>query len=258
MNNKMPVLFVGHGNPLNAITDNEYSQGWKKIAEKITLPKAILCVSAHWLTQGTAVSMAGQPKTIHDFSGFPAKLYQVQYPAPGATDYAKMTIAAVKSTSIQQDFNWGLDHGAWSILINMYPQANVPVFQLSIDANKPPLYHFNLAKEFYELRNKGVLILASGNIVHNLGILSWDGKVKTYDWALEFDTFVKKNILDDNPQALIGYQKLGKLATMAHPTDEHYLPLLYALGTRDKADTVEFFNESFDLGSLSMRCVLFS
>ena len=253
----MPVLFVGHGNPMNAITDNEYTEGWKKMAEKITQPKAILCISAHWLTQGTAVSMAEHPTTIHDFSGFPTELSPVQYPALGAPEYAKMTIAAVKSIHIQEDFNWGLDHGVWSILTKMYPQANVPVFQLSIDADKPPLHHFNLAKELRELRNKGVLILASGNIVHNLGILSWDGKIKSYDWALEFDSFVKKNILDDNPQALIDYQSLGKLAAIAHPTNEHYLPLLYALGAKEKTDTVQFFNESFDLGSISMRCVMF-
>lgn len=255
---KMPVLFVGHGNPMNAITDNVYSQSWKAMGEKLTVPRAILCVSAHWLTQGTAVTMAEHPKTLHDFGGFPAELFNVQYPASGAVDYARMAISAVKSIKVQEDFAWGLDHGAWSILKHIYPKANVPVFQMSIDAAKSPLYHFNLAKELYELRNKGVLILASGNIVHNLGILSWDGKVKAYDWALEFDAFVKKNIIDNNPIALIEYQKLGKLAMLAHPTNEHYLPLMYALGLRDNTDTVAFFNETLGLGSLSMRSVMFS
>lgn len=179
-------------------------------------------------------------------------------PATGAPEYARRLISAIKSITVQEDFAWGLDHGAWSILKNMYPNANVPVFQMSIDATKPPLYHFNLAKELFELRNQGVLILASGNIVHNLGILSWDGKIKAFDWALEFDAFVKNNIIDNNPIALIDYQKLGKLATLAHPSNEHYLPLLYALGLRDNTDSVQFFNEDMDLGSLSMRSVVFA
>jgi len=151
----------------------------------------------------------------------------------------------------------GLDHGAWSILKTTYPNANIPVFQMSIDATKPPLYHFNLANELFELRKLGVLILASGNIVHNLGVLSWDGKIKAFDWALEFDTFVKNNIIDNNPLALIDYQKLGKLAALAHASNEHYLPLLYALGLRENTDSVQFFNEEMDLGSLSMRSVVF-
>lgn len=255
---KMPVLFVGHGNPMNAITDNQYSKSWKAMGEKLTLPKAILCVSAHWLTNGTAVTMVEHPKTIHDFGGFPDELFNVQYPAPGAVDYAKMAISAVKSTVVHEDFEWGLDHGAWSVLKNMYPKANVPVFQMSIDYEKPPLYHFNLAKEFYELRRKGILIVASGNVVHNLGILSWDHKIKVYDWALEFDSLVKKSIEDNNPTPLIDYQKLGKLATIAHPTNDHYLPLMYTLGLRDKTDTIQFFNETFDLGSISMRSLLLS
>ncbi len=258
LTDKMPVLFVGHGNPMNAITDNRYSQSWKSIGEQLPVPNAVLCISAHWLTKGTFVTMAEQPKTLHDFGGFPKELFAVQYPATGTPDYARRLISSIKSITVQEDFAWGLDHGAWSILKNMYPNANIPVFQMSIDATKPPLYHFNLAKELFELRNQGVLILASGNIVHNLGILSWDGKIKAFDWALEFDAFVKNNIIDNNPLALIDYQKLGKLATLAHPTNEHYLPLLYALGLRDNTDTVQFFNEDMDLGSLSMRSVVFS
>ncbi|MBI3519537.1 MAG: 4,5-DOPA dioxygenase extradiol [Bacteroidetes bacterium] len=255
---KMPVLFVGHGSPMNAITDNIYSRSWKTIGESLTVPKAILCVSAHWLTNGTAVTMVEHPKTIHDFGGFPDELFKVQYPAPGAVDYAKMAIASVTSTVVHEDIEWGLDHGAWSVLKNMYPKANIPVFQMSIDYAKPPQYHFNLAKELYALRKKGVLIVASGNIVHNLGIISWDGKVKAYDWAVEFDTIVKNSILENNPTPLIEYQKLGKLAMLAHPTNDHYLPLMYTLGLRDKTDTVQFFNETLDMGSLSMRSVLFS
>lgn len=255
---KMPVLFVGHGNPMNAITDNIYSKTWRAMGEKLTTPKAILCVSAHWLTKGTAVTMVDHPKTIHDFGGFPKELFAVQYPAPGAVDYAKMAIESVTSTVVHEDFEWGLDHGAWSVLKNMYPKANVPVFQMSIDYAKPPQYHFNLAKELYELRSKGVMIVASGNVVHNLGLISWDGKVKAYDWAVEFDTLVKKSIEDNNPTPLIEYQKLGKIATLAHPTNDHYLPLMYTLGLRDQTDQFQFFNDTMDMGSLSMRSVLFS
>lgn len=255
---KMPVLFIGHGNPMNAITDNVYSKTWKAMGEKLTTPKAILCVSAHWLTNGTAVTMVDHPKTIHDFGGFPQELFNVQYPAPGAADYAKMAIESVTSTVVHEDFEWGLDHGAWSVLKNMYPKADIPVFQMSIDYAKPPQYHFNLAKELYALRKKGVLIISSGNVVHNLGVISWDGKIKAYDWALEFDGLVKASIENNNPAALIDYQKLGKLASMAHPTNDHYLPLMYTLGLRDKADQVQFFNESMDMGSISMRSVMLS
>ncbi len=255
---KMPVLFIGHGNPMNAITDNVYSKTWKALGEKLTTPKAILCVSAHWLTNGTAVTMVDHPKTIHDFGGFPQELFKVQYPAPGAADYAKMAIESVTSTVVHEDFEWGLDHGAWSVLKNMYPKADIPVFQISIDYAKPPQYHFNLAKELYALRKKGVLIISSGNVVHNLGVISWDGKIKAYDWALEFDGLVKASIESNNPAALIDYQKLGKLASMAHPTNDHYLPLMYTLGLRDKADQVQFFNESMDMGSISMRSVMLS
>lgn len=255
---KMPVLFVGHGNPMNAITDNIYSKTWRAMGEKLTTPKAILCVSAHWLTSGTAVTMVDHPKTIHDFGGFPQELFAVQYPAPGAVDYAKMAIASVTSTVVHEDFEWGLDHGAWSVLKNMYAKANVPVFQMSIDYAKAPQYHFNLAKELYTLRSKGVMIVASGNVVHNLGLISWDGKIKAYDWAVEFDTLVKKSIEDNNPTPLIEYQKLGKIATLAHPTNDHYLPLMYTLGLRDQKDEFHFFNDTMDMGSLSMRSVLFS
>jgi 4,5-DOPA dioxygenase extradiol len=255
---KMPVLFVGHGNPMNAITDNIYSKTWKAMGEKLMTPKAILCVSAHWLTNGTAVTMVEHPKTIHDFGGFPEELFNVQYPAPGAVDYAKMTIESVTSTVVHEDFEWGLDHGAWSVLKNMYPKANIPVFQMSIDYAKPPQYHFNLAKELYALRSKGVMVVASGNVVHNLGLISWDGKIKAYDWAVEFDTLVKKSIEDNNPVPLIDYQKLGRVASLAHPTNDHYLPLMYTLGLRDQADQFQFFNDTMDMGSLSMRSVLFS
>jgi len=257
VNEKMPLLFIGHGNPMNAITDNIYRKEWEVISKKITQPKAILCISAHWLTKGTFVTMAENPVTIHDFGGFPEELFQQQYPAKGAVDYAKMTIEQVKQTPVHEDFEWGLDHGAWCVLKAMYPLANIPVYQMSIDYTKPAEYHFNLAKELAFLRTKGVLIVGSGNVVHNLGKLSFNGG-KPLDWAVEFDAFVKKNIDDNTPQNLIDYQKLGALASIAHPSNDHYLPLIYTLGLRDKTDSLMYFTESFDLGSISMRSVLFS
>lgn len=254
----MPVLFVGHGNPMNAITDNIYSQQWKAIGEKLSPPKAVLCISAHWLTNGTAVTMTDKPKTIHDFGGFPDELFQVEYPAPGAKDYAKMAIDSVKSTKVHEDFEWGLDHGSWSVLKAMYPKADIPVFQMSLDYYKAPQYHYELAKELRVLREKGVLIVSSGNVVHNLGQVSWGDSQAKYDWAVEFDEIVKKNVEDNNPTPLIEYQKLGRLATMAHPSNDHYLPLMYTLGLRHEKDNLQFFNDSFDLGSISMRSIIFS
>ncbi len=254
---QMPVLFVGHGNPMNAITNNEYSKSWAEIGKTLTLPKAILCVSAHWLTNGTAVTMTDYPKTIHDFGGFPDELFKVQYPARGAANYAKMAISTITSTKVHEDFEWGLDHGTWSVLKNMYPLANIPVFQMSIDYGKSMQYHFNLAKELSVLRSKGVLIVASGNVVHNLGRMSWGNDSKKFDWAIEFDNFVKKSIEDNNSTALIEYQKLGEIASLAHPSNDHYIPLIYTLGLRSKTDKFQFFNDSFDLGSISMRSVIF-
>ncbi len=255
--NKMPTLFIGHGNPMYAISENKYKKVWQTLGEKLSEPTAILCVSAHWLTNGTSVTMVEKPKTIHDFGGFPKELFDVQYPAPGSVEYAKLTINTIKSTKVNEDFEWGLDHGAWSVLMNMYPKANIPVFQMSIDYSKPPIYHFNLAKELAILRNKGVLIVASGNVVHNLGKIKWNENEKPYDWAIEFDNLVKQSIENNNSIPLIEYQKLGAIASLAHPTNDHYLPLMYTLGLRDKTDSFEFFNDSMDMGSLSMRSVIF-
>jgi 4,5-DOPA dioxygenase extradiol len=258
LSDRMPVLFVGHGNPMNAITENRYRDSWLALGKKLPQPKAVLCVSAHWLTNGTHVTMSPKPATIHDFGGFPDELFKVQYPAPGSPEYAKITIGSVHSVKIHEDNEWGLDHGAWSVLMNMYPQANIPVFQLSIDYGKPAVYHYNLAKELSALREKGVLIVASGNVVHNLGQVSWDNSERKYDWAVEFDALVRKSIEDRNDEALTGYEKLGTLARMAHPTNDHYLPLMYAIGLRNKADNFSFFNDTFDLGSVSMRSVIFT
>lgn len=256
---KMPVVFVGHGSPMNAITDNAFSRTWEEVGKHLPVPKAILCISAHWLTNGsTAVTMADKPKTIHDFGGFPDELFAVQYPAPGAKEYAKMTIDAIKSTKVHEDLEWGLDHGTWSVLRKMYPLASIPVFQMSIDYGKSTLYHYHLAKELAVLRGKGVLIISSGNVVHNLAQVSWNDPTKKFDWAIEFDDMVRKCIENNTPESLIDYQKLGKIATMAHPSNDHYLPLLYTIGLRDKTDKFEFFNTGFDFGSISMRSVIFS
>ena len=254
----MPVLFVGHGNPMYAISDNKYNKVWRELGKKLVRPNAILCVSAHWLTKGTFVTMMDKPKTIHDFYGFPDELFKVNYPAEGAKEYGKETIEGVKKTKVDEDYEWGLDHGAWSVLMNMYPDADVPVYQMSIDYSKPAEYHFELAKEIAFLRKRGVLVVASGNVVHNLRMVRWEENAKPYDWALEFDGIVKKNIEDDNPKVLVEYEKTGEAARMSHPSNDHYLPLMYALGLREKGDGVEFFNDSVDMGSMSMRSVIFS
>ena len=255
---KMPALFVGHGNPMYAITDNIYRTAWAELGKKIIQPQAILCISAHWLTRGTSVCMVEKPKTIHDFGGFPKELFQQQYPAPGSKELAGLVIETIKYTNINKDFEWGLDHGAWSVLKNMYPKADIPVFQMSIDYSKPAEYHYQLGKELSFLRTKGVLIIGSGNVVHNVSKARWGSKSEPYDWAIEFDGFVKKNIENYNPQALIDFQKLGELAELAHPTNEHYLPLLYTIGLRDEKDKPEFFNDQIDMGSMSMMSVVFS
>lgn len=255
---RMPVLFVGHGNPMYAISENKYKKVWEEMGKKLPHPTAVLCISAHWLTNGTSVAVTAKPRTIHDFGGFPQALFDVQYPAPGAPDYAKMAASAIQSVKVHEDVEWGLDHGAWSILRNMYPAADVPVFQLSIDFGKPPAYHLQLGKELAALRNKGVLIISSGNVVHNLGMIQWDEKKPAFDWAIEFDEYVKKAIEQNDPQALTTYQKLGSVATMAHPTNDHYLPLMYTLGLRHAKDEFRFFNDTLDMGSLSMRSVIFS
>lgn len=252
---KMPLLFVGHGNPMNAVLDNSFSKTWKEIGQKIGTPKAILSISAHWLTRGkTMVTAMEQPRTIHDFGGFPDVLFEQQYNAPGSPDMAKATIEMVRKTHIEADENWGLDHGTWSVLLPMFPEANIPVFQISIDYNRPPQYHFELAAELNKLRKKGVLIMGSGNLVHNLQRMRMNGQ--TYDWAIEFDTKMKDFIDDRNFQAVVDFQQLGTLANLAHPTYDHFLPLIYSLGLIDNDDEIHYFNDSFDLGSVSMRSLL--
>lgn len=252
----MPVLFVGHGNPMNAIEENEYNTSWNALGKNLPKPKAILCVSAHWLTSGTKVTAMEQPKTIHDFGGFPDELFAQQYPAKGSPEFAKETQALITKTKVQSDFEWGLDHGTWSVLLPMFPQADIPVYQLSIDYSKPPQYHYELAKELAELRKRGVLIVGSGNIVHNLRMIDWNGKA--FDWAIEFDEKIKKYIDEKNHNDIINYEKLGKLAQLAVPTNDHYLPLLYSLALQDKKDSVKYFNDKCEMGSISMRSLIIS
>ena len=254
---KMPVLFLGHGSPMNAIEENEFVTGFRNIGKAIQKPNAILCVSAHWETRGTFVTAMEKPLTIHDFGGFPQALFDVQYPAPGSPDLAKQTKALVKKTEIGMDEKWGLDHGAWSVIKHMYPNADVPVIQMSLDYYQTPQYHYDLAKELSSLRNKGVLIIGSGNMVHNLGMVEWKrlNELFAYDWAAEANEKMKRFILNDNHQALINYKSQGKSFDLAIPSPEHYLPLLYALALKEENEKLTLFNDKAVAGSLTMTSV---
>jgi len=252
---RMPVLFLGHGSPMNAIEENEFVKGFRTIAKSIPKPKSILCVSAHWFTKGTKVTAMKIPKTIHDFGGFPQELFQVQYPAPGNPELARETAQLLQPTHVELDEKWGLDHGAWSVIKHLYPNADIPVIQLSIDYSKPASFHFDLAKQLDGLRNKGILIIGSGNIVHNLGMIDWKNMNKVdygYDWAIEVRAKINQYILDGNYKPLIEYQKQGKAFDLAIPSPDHYLPLIYALGLKSEKDNLSFFNDQLLAGSLSM------
>lgn len=251
---KMPLLFLGHGSPMNAIEDNEFVASFQKLGKDIERPSAILVISAHWETRGTFVTAMEHPATIHDFGGFPQALFDVQYPAPGSPELAVATQQLVSHTDVQLDDKWGLDHGSWSVVKHLYPQADVPVIQMSIDYTQPASYHYELAKELAKLRHKGVLIIGSGNIVHNLRMVSWQHLNSNYgfDWAIEANNKMKAFILDGNHQALIDFRKQGKAFDLAIPTPEHYLPLIYSLALQDKQDEVMLFNDSPVGGSLSM------
>lgn len=254
----MPVLFVGHGSPMNGIQDNEFSRRWKSIAKEIPTPAAVLVISAHWFTRGTKITAMDFPETIHDFGGFPRALFEVQYPAPGHPVLAKETASLLHSAHVELAHDWGLDHGTWTVVRHMYPEANIPVLQLSIDYTKGPQYHFELASELYDLRRKGVLIIGSGNMVHNLRMVAWD-KMDVpeygYDWALALNDKFKHLISQGDFKPLINYSSLGKDALLAIPTPEHYLPLLYNLGLKGRNDTVSFFNDRAVAGSLTMTSV---
>lgn len=250
-----PVFFIGHGSPMNGIQENEFSNNWKKIGQTIDLPSAVLVVSAHWLTRGTHVTAMQEPQTIHDFGGFPQELFAVQYPAPGSPFLAEETSKLITSTTVELDHEWGLDHGTWTVVRHMFPEANVPVLQLSIDYYKPLQYHYDLAKQLFELRKRGVLIIGSGNMIHNLRMVDWkniDTPGFGYDWAIELNEVLKKHIVQQNHKTLIDYESMGKAALLAIPTPDHYIPMIYNLALQSDKDEISFFNDRLVAGSLNM------
>jgi 4,5-DOPA dioxygenase extradiol len=251
---RMPVLFIGHGSPMNGIENNPFTHSLQQLGKDLPKPKAIMVISAHWLTNGTYVLNSPAPKTIYDFGGFPEELYKVKYNAPGAPEYAQKTKDLITSVTAKLDHDWGLDHGAWTILKHLYPAADIPTYQLSIDASKPASYHYNLAKELSALRTKGVLIIGSGNIVHNLGRLSWNDPEAKYDWSIEFDEAVKKHLNNHQHDELVHYEKMGKAAMLSVPTNDHYLPMIYSIGLHQKNEELIYTYESIEMGSISMRC----
>lgn len=255
---KMPVLFLGHGSPMNAIEENEFVRGFRESVRTIPRPKAILCISAHWETKGTRVTAMPNPRTIHDFGGFPKALYEVNYPAPGSPELAEATKKIITKTEVILDDKWGLDHGAWSVIKHMYPNADIPVVQMSLDYQQTPAYHYELARELDRLRSKGILIIGSGNMVHNLRMVAWD-KMNVddygYDWALEASDKMKQFIQNGNHTSLINYRSNGRPFELAVPTPEHYLPLLYTLALQGKDEKVSLFNDKAMAGSLTMTSV---
>lgn len=254
----MPVLFLGHGSPMNAIEENEFVRGFRKVATTIPKPNAILCISAHWFTQGTKVTAMALPPTIHDFGGFPKELFAVQYPAKGSPELAHMTQQLLQPTTVVLDEKWGLDHGAWTVIMHMYPKADIPVIQLSIDYTKPASYHYALAKQLRSLRKKGILIIGSGNIVHNLGLVDFKN-INTvgygFDWAVEARAKINRWLLDGNDAPIINYQQQGQAIQLAAPSPDHYLPLVYTLGLKGKNESIALFNDELLAGSLSMTSV---
>lgn len=255
---QMPVLFLGHGSPMNAIEENEFVRGFREIGKTIPKPQAILVISAHWETKGTFVTAMEQPRIIYDFGGFPPELYQVKYPAPGSPQLARETKSIIRKTEVGLDQSWGLDHGAWSVVKHLYPNADVPVIQMSLDYSQPPQYHYDLAKELASLRKKGVLIIGSGNMVHNLRMVAWD-KFDVdnfgYDWALDASERMKKYIVSGDHTSLIRYGSQGMSFELAIPSPDHYLPLLYALALKEGEEKVTLFNDKAVAGSLTMTSV---
>jgi 4,5-DOPA dioxygenase extradiol len=256
MTARMPTIFVGHGSPLNAMLDNEYTRAWSAIGAGIPRPSAVLAVSAHWYLPGTAVTAMAAPPTIHDFGGFPRELYEVQYPAPGSPELAERVQRLLMPLGVAADHRWGLDHGTWSVLLHLLPSADVPVVQLSIDATKPAQFHYDIGRKLSALRDEGVLVLGSGNLVHNLHAYAWGRHaVEPFDWALRFEAFVRAHIAADDPVPLVGYEAAGRDAILSVPTPEHYLPLLAVLGARHEREGATFPVEGIDGGSISMLSV---
>lgn len=257
-NRKMPALFVGHGSPMNAIEDNQYVRAWRELGASLSKPAAILSISAHWLTEGTYVHTSSRPKTIHDFWGFPEELYRIDYDCPGAPMLAREVMSLVSGTVVKADSEWGIDHGTWAPLRHLFPGADIPTCQLSIDISKPSRFHYDLGAQLTPLRERGVLIIGSGNIVHNLGRISFDPEAQPYDWAVEFDELAAKCIEAGDHESLIAYKNLGEAASLSVPTPDHYWPLLYTLGVQGKDERISFPVEGLAHGSISMRAILIS
>jgi len=255
MNERMPAIFFGHGNPMNAVSTNAYTEAWAAIGRSVPRPKAVLCVSAHWYIPGVAVTSAERPRTIHDFGGFPQELFEVRYPAPGSPEIAAR-VGELLGDAAMDDGGWGLDHGTWSVLCHVFPAADVPVVQLSIDARQPSAWHYELGKRLAPLRDEGVLVTGSGNLVHNLRAYAW-GKtdVEPYDWAVRFERRARELMLAGDHAPLADYQSMGEDAMLSSPTPDHFLPLLYVLATQGDDDAVTFPVEGFDGGSISMLSV---
>lgn len=252
---KMPVIFVGHGSPMNAIEDNDYSRTWKTIATKIPKPKVIISISAHWFTKGTKIMNEEEPKTIYDMYGFPKELYEIVYNPPGCPTVAKKCKEMI-SKDTEYDNSWGVDHGTWSVLVHMYPERDIPVFQISVDAYAPPEAHYKIGKELRALREEGALIFGTGNIVHNLRLVDWHMGTKGFDWAYEFDDYIYENIIRKNHADILKYKEKCVAAKEAVPTPDHFYPLLYVLGAVEEEDKVSVFNKSCELGSLTMTSYL--
>jgi 4,5-DOPA dioxygenase extradiol len=256
MTTLMPAIFFGHGNPLNALLRNAYTEGWSAIGKSIPRPKAILSISAHWYLPGTAVTVTATPRTIHDFGGFPRELYDVQYPASGSPQLAERIKELLTPLAVEMDESWGLDHGTWSVLCHVFPQADIPVVQLSIDETRPPEFHYEVGKRLAPLRDEGVLVIGSGNLVHNLHTYAWGShEVEPFDWAVRFEKQAREFLLAGDYAPLINYESLGSDALLAAPTPDHYLPLLYVIALRRKGEAVSFPVEGFDAGSISMLTV---
>ena len=255
MNKKMPVLFIGHGSPMNAVLDNSFTQALIKSTETIPRPVAILVISAHWETYGTLITSSDIPVQIYDFYGFPEKLYNLKYNPTGSKKYAEMVASELKDSKVKLTEKWGLDHGAWAILTHMYPKADVPVFQMSLNRLGDEKYHYNLGKKLSKLREQGILIIGSGNIVHNLGIMDYDMSATPFEWATEFDKYICDAVVNREHKNIISYQKVGKNAQLSVPTKEHYLPLLYIAGLQEAPDEVNFIYRGIQHGSMSMTCI---
>ncbi len=258
MSERMPALFLGHGNPMNALARNSYTEGWAALGRSGPRPKAVLAISAHWYIPACAVTAQAVPKTIHDFGGFPEELYKVQYAAPGSPELARRVRNLLAPVEVKLDESWGLDHGTWSVLCHVFPDADIPVVQLSIDDRQPPRFHYDLGKRLAPLRNEGVLVVGSGNLVHNLEAYGWGRRrVPPYDWAQRFEQLVRELMVEGDDARLVDYEKLGPDAALSVPTPDHYLPLLYVLGLREKGEAVAFPVEGVDGGSISMLAVRF-